>query len=284
MKGPEFDIEKIEAYLLNRLEPEEKTAFEKAMNQDPVLAQEVTIQKDAIQAIQQVRKAELKARLNAIEINNGIWSHTGKIAATILLLFSLGAGTYLLIPRSSDAITEESPVITGNADDMEESVIEPVAEPHAEPVSVPSVNPAKAPDEIKAVDKTAPTVRQPIAEVRVPELNDSFDFGEDLDKQVSLPNPDIARVVDTKAKLNIDLIDQEGAIRYKYYNNKLFLYGKFNAEPYEILELNASTGKDLYLYFKGAFYKLNSDTFDVSLLEPISDPDLKLQLEQLRSK
>ncbi len=286
MKGPEFDIEKIEAYLLNRLEPEEKTAFEKAMNQDPVLAQEVTIQKDAIQAIQQLRKAELKARLNAIEINNGMWSHTGKIAATILLLFSLGAGTYLLIPGSSDPITEESPVISGNASDMEESMSEPIAEAEQrpEPVSIPSANPAKAPDEIKSVDKTAPTVRQPIAEVRVPELNDSFDFGEGLDKQVSLPNPDIARVVDTKAKLNIDLIDQEGAIRYKYYNNKLFLYGKFNAEPYEILELNASTGKDLYLYFKGAFYKLNSDTFDVSLLEPISDPDLKLQLEQLRSK
>lgn len=292
MKGPEFDIEKIEAYLLNRLGPDEKVAFEQAMNQNNLLAQEVAVQQETIQAIQQWRKAELKARLDAIEVHSGAWSNTSKVAAAILLLFSLGVGTYFLIPDTSTVEENTEEAISIIADDMsvidaatanETELIEtPVPEP--EPAITPLADPAKTPDSKAVSEKAAPAISQPVAKVNVPELSDNFDFGEDLDKQVSLPNPDIAKVVDTKEKLNVDLIDQEGAIRYKYYNNKLFLYGKFNAEPYEILELNANTGKELFLYFKGAFYQLNADTFDTVLLEPISDHELKQQLEQLRSK
>lgn len=287
MKGPEFDIEKIEAYLLNRLGPDEKAAFEKAMNQDYMLAQEVTVQQETIKAIHQFRKAELKARLNAIEITNGMWSNTGKIAAAILLLFSLGTATYLIMPAdsSSEEIKQEESTIIDHASDIDETAVE-FEEPVNEPLSSsnsPLADPDKATIESKSVDKTVPAVKQPVT-FNVPELNDSFDFGEDLDKQVALPNPDIAKIIDTKEKLNVDLIDQEGVISYKYYNNKLFLYGKFNAEPYEILELNTTAGKEVFLYFKGSFYKLNSDTFDVSSLDSISDPELKQQLEQLRSK
>ncbi len=286
MKGPEFDKETIEAYLLDRLEPDQKIAFETAMSRDPLLAREVSVEQDTLQAIRQYRKAELKARLDAIEIPKSQWKDAGKIAASILLLSILGIGAYVLIPSAPENEKLPQPILEVSVPEAARPV-ETVSSPEKiEKTDLPPVD-GKTAANIKehvSGQHIAPLVSQPDVVAKTPDMNDSFLIEEGIDKQVTLPNPDIAKVVDTKEKLSVDLIDQEGPTRYKYYNNKVFLYGALNSEPYEILELNSNLGKELYLYFKGAFYKLNANTYDASNLDAITDLELKNQLEQLRVK
>ena len=64
----EIYTDTIEAYLLNKLDIEDKIAFRQVIEKDPILKSELQFQGQIIEAIQMSRKTELKARLNAIQI------------------------------------------------------------------------------------------------------------------------------------------------------------------------------------------------------------------------
>ena len=64
----DFYTDKIEAYLLNKLDLEDKIAFRQVFEKDPILKSELQFQEQIIEAIQTNRKMELKARLDAIQI------------------------------------------------------------------------------------------------------------------------------------------------------------------------------------------------------------------------
>src|SRR6187402_149621 len=60
--------ETIDSFLRGDLSETELTAFNKAVSADPKLQQEVSIQRDIIDAVKQNRHQQLKDRLNAIDI------------------------------------------------------------------------------------------------------------------------------------------------------------------------------------------------------------------------
>src|SRR6478609_7091153 len=60
--------ETIDAFLRGDLSETEVAAFNKAVSADPKLQQEVSIQKDIIDAVKQNRHQQLKDRLNAIDV------------------------------------------------------------------------------------------------------------------------------------------------------------------------------------------------------------------------
>ena len=62
-----FDYtETIENYIRGEMSGDQKLQFESQLNQDPLLRDELNLQKDLIQSIQDVRRAELKALLKAL--------------------------------------------------------------------------------------------------------------------------------------------------------------------------------------------------------------------------
>lgn len=289
MEGNLLHMEQIEAYILNKMDSGQKAAFEQLLAQDPLVNQEFEIQKDIIKTIQDTRKSELKARLNKIEVNGSGWSNAAKVAASLLLISSIGAGAYFFNnPNSkpdgkSIEITNETSntvkTITPSTTTVEvENTI-----PQTEPVSEKLVKSEKlAPIAVQS-PKATPT---PVATtpVNIPQISDNFADADNLDKSISLPNATIAKTVDTKAKLDVSLIDEAGEIAYQYYNNKLFLFGKFSAGKYEILELNNASKKEMYLYFNNQYYYLNPNTFDKIQLESIKNQEIKNQLELIREK
>src|SRR4051812_15209527 len=98
----------IEAYLRNELSPVEKAAFEKRIAQDPLLKNELELQKDIITTLQDHRKAELKHRLNQIDVSDG------SNLSSYLRLFGLigipllGFGLWMYLQRPAPATTADS--------------------------------------------------------------------------------------------------------------------------------------------------------------------------------
>ncbi|MBK7887689.1 MAG: hypothetical protein IPJ86_10480 [Bacteroidetes bacterium] len=58
----------ISDYLNNHLDPEERLAFERLLTSDPLLADELKLQKELAEAIRRMEREELKQRI--VEINN----------------------------------------------------------------------------------------------------------------------------------------------------------------------------------------------------------------------
>jgi hypothetical protein len=64
-----YNPENIEAYITNKMSAGEKYLFENELAKDPLLQNEIDLQKDIVEALKSNRKAQLKDRLNNIEVN-----------------------------------------------------------------------------------------------------------------------------------------------------------------------------------------------------------------------
>ena len=82
--------------------------------------------------------------------------------------------------------------------------------------------------------------------------------------------------------LDDEIIETKASkIKYRYYDGKLYLYGKFQQEPYEILEINSASGRRIYLYHLTNFYEISSSDKPVEL-KAIDNSKLIQELEILR--
>src|SRR5690606_34168036 len=96
-------IEQIERYLEGNMSGEELQAFEKLLDKDPMLKSEFQLQEDIISAIKESRKAELKARLDNINVgayNTGISG--AKIILTGAITAAVGLGIYFYSQENVD--------------------------------------------------------------------------------------------------------------------------------------------------------------------------------------
>ena len=71
---------------------------------------------------------------------------------------------------------------------------------------------------------------------------------------------------------------------YQYFNNKLFLYGDFDKNLYELLEFNSAKGKKLYIFHNNEFSQVQSGTTEITKLSPITDPQLVQDLNNQKKK
>ena len=70
---------------------------------------------------------------------------------------------------------------------------------------------------------------------------------------------------------------------YQLVEKKLVLYGNFEDEPFEILEINKEDGGvDLFLYHKEHFYGIVQGSEKIQPLKEINNPQLIERLESLR--
>jgi hypothetical protein len=62
--------EKLESYIRNELPETEKLELEEQLRQDPLLQNELTLQRDIISSLSDYRRNELKQRLNKIDVGS----------------------------------------------------------------------------------------------------------------------------------------------------------------------------------------------------------------------
>ena len=69
-------FEQVGGFLDNELSPDELIKFNEELSQNPELVKELNFQKELVEGINANRKAELKARLDSINVGGGLPSST----------------------------------------------------------------------------------------------------------------------------------------------------------------------------------------------------------------
>jgi hypothetical protein len=306
-----YSHEDIEAYLSNQMPAAQRSAFESQIATDPLLKQEVGFQQDMISAIRTHRQNALKSRLDALEIpaaEPAFYTLPAfKWAASILVASVASIGGYmylqdqgqdlLTLSPEADVVVIEAPV-TSTLPFLFEEVAEPAEESPqpalAESLDATAVAPAPA---------TAPAPKQKTSSITASRLAAASEIlsseGDFIipepgavtapifnkDGNIKVPTGNIANAQVTEPLVNVDvkvINDTNEGFHYQYYNNKLFLYGNFDEQPYELLEVNTSEGKNLFMHYKGEFFKLESNALQKTPLLKIKDPKLLSELELLK--
>ncbi|MDN5199990.1 hypothetical protein QQ008_01425 [Fulvivirgaceae bacterium BMA10] len=298
-------FEFIESYLDDDMSQTEKFEFENALQKDPLLKNEFEFQQDIIQSIKDYRVAELKSRLDAIEVGTGGTFSFLKIGSAVVVAALIGWGIYYF---NNNAPIEENTTIAKNTENTEQetSTDKPVEHTPTEEVtetSEASINEVETAKDDQKPESTAEndqvedaTENSPIEEdknkeeevvITLPEVVEEFDDYENKQTAdgITIPESHLEKVTDTflpKTEVE-ELDDNRYAFHYQFYNNKLYLYGEFE-NKYEILELNTPSGISLYMFYKDNFYHIKQSQEKVTPLVELKDKNLIESLRIIRQK
>ena len=302
----EKEFELLDQYVGNRLSTADKAAFEEKLAADADLKNELAFQQKIVDGIRKARASELKKMLNDIPMSSiptegnslltqvGIWVAAAGLVGTGLY-FYLKPGEQTTIqtpvadqvtevekqteaepltvqPESSDAeATEQAPEVTNTESESKA----PVAS------NTPKVTKPKAETTTKEATRKEEAVTKPVA----PATLDVFDPTEDL---ATSGKKDESGVVEEKEPAKAPSIVVETAsdkrydFHYQFKNEKLYLYGAFEKNLYEIMEFFSDNKRTMFLYYKDNYYLLNEENDKVKPLTPITDAALLQKLKDYR--
>lgn len=157
--------ERIEDYLLGRLSPEAKKAFELSMKEDEALAAAVDLQKQLIEASSETEILQLRQQLRSqFEHTKGGVSSRPWILAIISLLVVL-ALLFYLVPRTQSDLApipteEQTPITTPSINpDGDSEFLELQSEELKEPIAGEEGKQPSLPENTPEQEQTAPPVQ-----------------------------------------------------------------------------------------------------------------------------
>jgi len=293
----ERDFELLDDYLRNRLSGEEKASFERRMEADSDLKNEYKLQQSLIEGIKRTRVAQLKATLNnvAVPTVGPQVSVVTKIATSLVVAGIVGAGIYFFLTgENKEKIAEQQMVIE------EEKAVEKEPEPLREEIKAepdastiapgtPESSTVKKKEDILTEKKTikTPALKEDAKEPAQRQL-DVFDPTEDGESgRTYAKESDVksgtATAKNTTIAVEIDNSNKKFNFHYQFKDDKLFLYGSFEKNLYEIMEFFGDDNKrTVFLFYKDNYYLLNEDNQKIKPLVPITDQILIKKLKESR--
>lgn len=274
----QFDL--IDDYLTNRLNGGSKHLFEAQMEADPALKAEVDFQKSVIEGIKKARINELKAMMDNVPVG-GASALTGKLALAALTVGIIATLTYLRFNPSTENVSVPAPPQTQGATANEPTLPETTGQEEIKTGEKPSeikttpkkVNEAAAGR--KTITQSAPPkidVVDPTEELHAAQQESSA--AELLTKPLPMANP---------IEVAIDDTNKTYPFHYQFIADKLVLYGPFNSDLYEVIQINGAT-QTAFLYYKGKYYHLDEQESAITPLIMIRDNLLLAKLDQYRNK
>jgi hypothetical protein len=290
----ERDLELLDDYLSNRLSANEKVAFEKALQKDSGLNKEYLLQSRVVEGIKQARVSQLKQMLNNVPVSSvpqGGTSPLVQAGAWIVVAGLVSTGLYFyfredgkeVTPIAKQEITTPTPEEIVPQDASKDEVkpgdlgdTEIASKPKTEVKTQPSAAQGATTSDSGKVDDKAIT----------PGARDVFDPNEDSKssnassttsdgiKSSTAVTPSIAMETVANSKFHFD---------YQFKENKLFLYGVFEKNLYEIMEFFSNNKRTMFLYYKDNYYLLNEEDDKVKPLTPITDVALLKKLKDYRA-
>ncbi|MFZ6013635.1 MAG: hypothetical protein ACOYXT_25070 [Bacteroidota bacterium] len=281
----EKDFELLDDYLANRLGEQEKTAFEQKLESDPDLKREFNLQRDLVKSIKNARVAELKAILNTTPvppISGGENTVVIKVAVWSVVAALIATGLYFYL-KSETEIERQQPVSTEIATPEQKDAAttektESVKATDESGVTEQMVTPKKkATPQQEAESQPAEETQQPVLDV--------FDPSEETE-----PNTAEAQAEENGAKssrglsipVETDRSNKKYNFHFQFKDGKLFLYGPFEQNLYEILEFFSGEKRTVFLYYNNNYYLLGEGDSKVKPLQPISDANLIKKLKEYR--
>lgn len=279
----EKDFETLDHYVGNRLNAQEKAAFEQQLANNPELQQALTVQEQIAGGLRKARAAELKQMLKNVPVSTlptrpsllgriGLWAAAAGVA---------GSGLYFYLNQDdAKAVPATSPTTEIKQD---VTTVEPT--PQAEAVQVP----AETQPNSNASNKTepvAPKTATDKAEEKTTERNtiEAYDPSAETENSgASTATADESPRTSTRSTIvaETDVTNKKYHFHYQFKEGKLFLYG-IEKNLYEIMEFFADNKRTMFLYYKDNYYLLNDENDKVRSLTPIKDPALVKRLNASR--
>ncbi len=286
----------LDGFFEGTLSSSEESTLMKRLDTDTDLKSEFEFQKDIINTIKETRKLELKSRLDNINIK---WYHNisdgWKVAATATIVTVSTLTAYYFIDMQNELgnridLTQNEILI----DAFETEVADIPQKPYA--LSDESIEKSKITENIDPVKETVPqktvnheTTEQVVAnsdrtvEVIVPNVIEDFEEVDNMALDNDISSGDINTMTPSREDLHSSVeintvLHKKYNFHYNFSHGTLTLYGNFEDVPYEILEINSTTGKNFYLNYKDNFYNI-INTNNIIPLQPVTNESLINELK-----
>ncbi|MCP4457454.1 MAG: hypothetical protein GY816_05415 [Cytophagales bacterium] len=250
----------IEAYLSGEMDAEQLAKFESEVHVNPELQQELNFQSEVIQGIGQYRKAQLVARLDAVNIAPGwlsfIQSSTVQYVGGAIAIALIGTGLWFTFQDNSlgTELTSSSQIVVVDTPTQQESEWNLPKQKEQEPLMKEELLVVELRDWEK-VDSSREKLFNP--QIAVPDAGDFETETDFVPEQAGEPSGSTRTDSKKSQPIEVELVESKALnVRYRYYEGKLYLYGKFKQKPYEILEINSATGRQIYLYHLDTFHEI----------------------------
>jgi hypothetical protein len=270
------NFDKIDDYLGNRLSPDERASFENALTGDPALRKELAHQTIIVKAVRHARAAELKNMLQQVPVPSSGWS-AGQVAASVITVAVVATGLYFYFqPDQLETTVPTTPELTVQPDSTPEPS-QPETTP--ETTATPATEDKKTAASAKEEKKVSP-VQKPDIQV----VDPSAEFAETKEPESPQATPATHQEL-TVSKLDVvtQAADKKYSFHYQFSQGKLHLFGPFDRNLYEILEINGDSHA-VFLFYKENYYLLDESQTDIMPLSPIRDGKLLKMLREYRSR
>jgi hypothetical protein len=269
------NFEKIDDYLSHRMTEGERAEFEQALSTDASLRKEVALQEKIIGAVRQARAAELKHMLQQVPVPSSGWS-SGQVAAGALTVAVVATGLYFYLQPEPEAPLPVTPEMTVQPE-AAPAPTEPATEPET---TAPATEEKKKPEVTSKPQPKSSPVQKPDIQV----VDPSAEFTETKEPE-STPATPGSRTELTVSKLDVvtQAADKKYNFHYQFAQGKLHLFGPFDRNLYEILEINGDSHA-VFLFYKENYYLLDEAQTAVMPLTPIRDGKLLTMLREYRKR
>jgi hypothetical protein len=261
------NIENIDRYFGGEMDVKEMQHFEEKVAQDPELSKEFSFQKEMVEGIQAVRKAELKATLANIDVSSiptGLEVSTlTKILGGVTIAGVVAVGTYFSMGDQE----AEAPLTTGNTTEVVEPITaEEQALTRTEEASPVTIAQESVPVEI--VEEAADTPVKEVVEEKIiaenepiviseAKVSEGFEDETEVSETEAPTNHLIAKSKVTHSTLEVSIqSSKKYTFHYSVKNNALALYGDFS-NIYEIIEFHKDGNIDTYLKYDEKYYEID---------------------------
>lgn len=299
----EKDLELLDQYISNRLTAQDKADFEKKLASDNTLKNEFRIQQSIVEKIRAARVSELKTMFNSIPVTS---METGtapiaKAALWVAVAGAVGVGAYLFLKddkagtqtaTSQEQVTNEIPPSIESEPQSTPKQESPAATQKENSPSATNEQetPTTTPSENGNEQVTTPPASDDLKtqeESKAPAPIDVFDPTKEADETRSNANPEekgskSSSLHKSSIVVETDDNNKNYTFHYQFKNGKLFLYGAFEKNLYEIMEFFSDNKRTVFLYYKDSYYLLNEENETVKPLAPINDPTLIKKLKDYR--
>ncbi|PIB33980.1 hypothetical protein BFP72_00300 [Reichenbachiella sp. 5M10] len=287
--------EQLEAYFSGEMKGADRLVFEGRVESDPMLKAEFEHQSSIIDSLKAQRIAELKTRLDNVAVETTL---IGTLLQSAVFKPALYAVTGLAVSVGAYMYFDEETAMEYHLQTLqhksEYTITSGLAAHDAlelnyryeyQEVVLPVIE--KMSTVLEETKVTEEAVTKEIS-FEVPEIDAGYQQDEFVSwPVVTLESPqriDEVPSVSKMEKINIQTIaSRKYNFHYRMEDNRLYLYGKFDESPYEIIEINTPGAKKLFFYYDGQFYSLNKDAALVTPLARIENKKLINELDVIKS-
>ncbi|MEP1032882.1 hypothetical protein [Ekhidna sp.] len=266
--------EQIDNYHSGKMSESEMTDFENMLESDPSIKAESDFQSDIVSGLKEYRKLELKSRLDAINVGP-TWIEFAQQSALmkslggVIVASIIGTGIYFYGKKSDLPISGETATVVAPKVESIEFMWDLAEEGETSETNIldkpTQLVEVKVHD--KLVEKMTTSSKEEEVSTKTESVEKSFKPAFEAPNAESINDEEFAATgldeipnsAESTKEAPIDVqseISKSNVIKYKYYDGKLFLNGDFDKAPYEILEINSATGRRIYVYYLGSYYKV----------------------------